>query len=567
MDWKKIEQLTGVDLSDELFVLAGAGVSMDSPSSCLSGFEIVSFLLDVLSPSNEIREDLCRYAFPASFPVRQSILRFEHLIAVIQNAIDPSLSFLYDLFGDKKPNANHYMLAGLIKKGHCVVTTNFDMNIEMALENNSYQYKVAGIDDWTPNDENLPRGFLGKIHGSLYAYNKISPQTIQSTIRSILTGSSDQVAMAYKPRSSEDFFKSMIKSRTLIILGYSGYDDFDIVRWLLETSCDQTIIWIKHADQDQSELETVSDLKLKFELTNRFTYKSDEILYTMASNGSRPASRIFQLVGHTHKILKALSQTHSDESFKKNGKTFPNDFNLAENQKWLATANIYMQLDEFKKAHNAFTNAAAKTPDTEPEIRHIGYYNAADIAIKLQDYNNALINVRLAKTESARSGTEYRRMLTLFMESRILFVMAKKEDFQVALTGFREVNAFIINKIQVIEKKIQNNLRYTSDDIRELKRDKELHAVCTYNELKMLSWTNLLNQDFIQKFESLANYCGQLGIYHIEYHAKIDVLLLKKHFQLLSNAEIIKEKERLIKEIKDFGIPYKDFFIGSIENI
>ena len=60
-------------------------------------------------------------------------LRFEQLIEILRDRLDFKLKII-DYYGQcDNPNLQHFYLVEMIKKGHYVMTTNFDFLIERAL--------------------------------------------------------------------------------------------------------------------------------------------------------------------------------------------------------------------------------------------------------------------------------------------------------------------------------------------------------------------------------------------------------------------------------------------------
>ena len=117
---KTINEIIGND--EELVFLVGSGSSTDSPSN--------------LDDCNTLKQHIINYVCAES-EIEQLIqlheLKFETLIGILCNQIDPKLDILdyYELC--TSPNFQHFFLASMIKKGHTVLTTNLDFLIEQAL--------------------------------------------------------------------------------------------------------------------------------------------------------------------------------------------------------------------------------------------------------------------------------------------------------------------------------------------------------------------------------------------------------------------------------------------------
>ena len=117
----------------EFSIIAGAGVSLDAPSSMPTGFQFTRELLNYISPPG-YADKLMELMNPQGENKRHpgDFLRFEQLIELIHEEHDPEFSIL-DIYNCSTPNFNHLVLAKLIKGGHNVITTNIDSLIEHGL--------------------------------------------------------------------------------------------------------------------------------------------------------------------------------------------------------------------------------------------------------------------------------------------------------------------------------------------------------------------------------------------------------------------------------------------------
>ena len=103
-------------------VLAGAGISMDSPSNLASAKQMMDCLIDY-------------GCIPDKKDALKSIphLRFEYVVQQFRDQFDPKLKLLNYFLQPSVPNSIHQILAVLIQHGHFVLTTNFDCLIERAM--------------------------------------------------------------------------------------------------------------------------------------------------------------------------------------------------------------------------------------------------------------------------------------------------------------------------------------------------------------------------------------------------------------------------------------------------
>ncbi|MFX0076725.1 MAG: SIR2 family protein, partial [Candidatus Hermodarchaeota archaeon] len=106
---------------EKLTFLVGAGASVESPSKLPATNETIEALIRFSCSKSEIDNIL---------KIRD--LPFEFLAGIILNSID-DVKFLDFYKESDKPNLEHFVLAEMIKKGHFLITTNFDLLLEHAL--------------------------------------------------------------------------------------------------------------------------------------------------------------------------------------------------------------------------------------------------------------------------------------------------------------------------------------------------------------------------------------------------------------------------------------------------
>jgi len=93
---------------------------------------------------------------------------------------------------------------------------------------------------------------LWKIHGSLSVDGQDTRESIQATMMSILaTEMTGQKKM---------FFESLVAAYDLWVVGYSGWDDLDIIPTLANAPSQQRLIWIDHTNHDEPTIKNASEL-------------------------------------------------------------------------------------------------------------------------------------------------------------------------------------------------------------------------------------------------------------------------------------------------------------------
>ncbi|MFX0001815.1 MAG: tetratricopeptide repeat protein, partial [Candidatus Hermodarchaeota archaeon] len=239
--------------------LIGAGCSVDAPSN--------------VPDSNTIKEELINY-FCAESEISNILeiedLKLEQLLNTICTSFNEDLK-IFDFFGlFNKPNLQHFFLADCIKKGHFVMTTNFDFLIENALANINIPHEeilpVITEEDFV-NYSNPIELFknrfkvIYKIHCS--AKNVITGEDTQSSlIKTIKALGSNKIR---NNLFQIDPFKwtlldNICNGRSLVIMGYSGLNDFDIIPTLKALKNLKKIIWINHTESIQPGYENVYDI-------------------------------------------------------------------------------------------------------------------------------------------------------------------------------------------------------------------------------------------------------------------------------------------------------------------
>lgn len=232
---------------DDYVFLAGAGISIDAPSSLPSAREMVKSLLQACIPP----EDLLAIS-------NLEGLRYELIVEAVENNADKDLKFLDYLDLAKNPNLLHMFLAQTIDRGHHVITTNFDYLIEQALlkivppENYGNIHVIITRDDFLKYQEpkahaEAGRRLLFKIHGSKYdaITGADTRESLITTISALGKNKEGGTSFAIEPFKKHAII-NMLQNSCLVILGYSGNDDFDIGPALKELSGMKRVIWIDH---------------------------------------------------------------------------------------------------------------------------------------------------------------------------------------------------------------------------------------------------------------------------------------------------------------------------------
>lgn len=214
-------------LDESCVVLCGAGVSIAPPTALDGAVGFFDSLKNALVTSSSVAAGRILTGLNGS--VSHPPLRFEELITILMD-VDPGLKSLDYLLVDgldapmPQPNALHSWIAKGLANGCHVITTNFDVLIEISLFKFGPKAFETGI------------GNLEKVHGSI---QQIRNWELVSEDRSSLKADIRSVAM----RTSVDFVPGAVEhllgtidGRKLIVVGYSFSDSFDIVPLLARAS-------------------------------------------------------------------------------------------------------------------------------------------------------------------------------------------------------------------------------------------------------------------------------------------------------------------------------------------
>ncbi|MBD3230182.1 MAG: tetratricopeptide repeat protein [Candidatus Lokiarchaeota archaeon] len=363
---------------EKLTFLAGAGISMDAPSNLPSARQIIRTLLEYISPDEEIDKIL-----------QLDMLRYELIVEILQEVWDTELIFMdyFDLITE--PNFLHLFLANAIKHHHYVLTTNFDYLIEHALKRvinkseNEEFFPIITKEDFLEykdpeklfKEKKFP---LYKIHGS-----KINLSTGENTIDSLVTTIKD----LGKDRAKGETFaiepykkpavNNLMRNRTLIVMGYSGSDDFDIGPVLKEISDLNKLVWIEHVSADQiscfriihnKNLKKSPQIPKTILLLSEIRSNTDFEVYYIKANTSRILENEFWTVlfpneniiypKKSNEILKPPRfKDWAEQHFKQ----------IPEHDKYYFSARTYYELNQFQDVIRAAENGLNLWDDEQKE--------------------------------------------------------------------------------------------------------------------------------------------------------------------------------------------------------
>lgn len=297
-------KLTNLQLKDfisektKLTFLVGAGCSIDAPSCLAAGRAMMDAIIDYICPDTE-----------AEKIKKLKQLRFEALVEIVRDNIDKDLK-LIDYYGlCDKPNSQHFFFANMIKKGHFVMTTNFDFLIEKALINIGIPKDEIVVAITREDFQELSNPYelhkdnkktLYKIHGS--TKNVITGENTKDSLIATMQafGSNKEGLNIFQIESfKQKLIENITNDRSLIIIGYSGSDDFDVVPTLKVLKNLREVFWIDFK-ADDGGYEQVYEI----DKSSPSSDKINQILIELKQN--RNADRVYRVKANTSRMVETL---------------------------------------------------------------------------------------------------------------------------------------------------------------------------------------------------------------------------------------------------------------------
>jgi len=249
--------------SSKIVFLVGAGVSVRSglPTAWEFHAGLAKFLAFNAAAEKDVLTMLTTdYVASGDRPVR-----FEQTIAVFRELYDPALRLL-QLFDDLQvsPNGLHDFIATHLSRGALATTTNFDSLIERACDRLRHPVvqmcSSRGSRD-SPHrfdEARVDGGCLLKLHGTLRVRNdqpRLEYVRAHSTLGATLDAIGRGIGTPGLEPIKERCVRAALDGRILVVVGYSGSDDLDVLPSLLRTlDVTRGVIWIKHVDQLRPEI-------------------------------------------------------------------------------------------------------------------------------------------------------------------------------------------------------------------------------------------------------------------------------------------------------------------------
>ena len=307
-----LENILALIENNKLLFLAGAGISMDSPSNLSSAKQIMDIIID-----NGALEDYKT--------ILKAIdgLRYEYVMQVFRDEYDNELQILKYFTQTFTPNNNHYALGQQIIKGNIVITTNFDSLIEQALMDLRNE---QGLTEKLPKAIITEKDFLEytetalrdqyvlfKLHGAPLNYftGQKTFESVVTTLDKISTNKDKEQEVFSLPLFKQRIVQQLDNGRVLLVLGYGGGDTFDILPEIELMGELVGLVWIDH---QQERTEKDDWIVVDYEKNEENIELIDVFLTKINKNKHIP---VYKLQGHTGSIIRHIFHVSSPPTTQK----------------------------------------------------------------------------------------------------------------------------------------------------------------------------------------------------------------------------------------------------------
>jgi hypothetical protein len=249
--------------------LVGAGISV--PSGIASGQMFVDAVIPQLIPEEMRTNRLVAPLIEQPISTLLRLIRFEGLVEILRNHLDTRLTIMQYLETSWKPSALHYWAVQHVSKGGTVLTTNLDSLIELAFYELFGQSMPQCITDEDYSEfvrMNWDRPRLFKLHGSLRSgqyvavhagdtehdpFADLNMRLLASfgvtldAVGALRAANENSRGRFTLPEVVTAALKRVLQNKDLLIVGYSGSDDFDVMPTIWELrGVLRRLIWVQH---------------------------------------------------------------------------------------------------------------------------------------------------------------------------------------------------------------------------------------------------------------------------------------------------------------------------------
>lgn len=279
-------------------VLCGAGISAAPPSN----LPVARRLLE----EYDSRLRSCLAASPAYQnclpPLKEWIpkMRLEEVLSLFR-MVGYTTEPVEPLNSGHRVNRNHESVARLHASGCPILTTNFDILLELAiLEREGSVRQLISRDDFKEDQQDL--GSVAKLHGSFWRWDGSSWQNSRDSMVGSIESIGGQFVQYSYNSPQKLFLNQLLSSRPLLVLGYSGTDDFDISPLVLRSTNQRLIVWVQHD-------ATVDTTIVATRLAQVPAALRDSVPPRLFGRVSGGEPNVVYLRGNTQAILESIADT------------------------------------------------------------------------------------------------------------------------------------------------------------------------------------------------------------------------------------------------------------------
>jgi tetratricopeptide (TPR) repeat protein len=310
-DLGEIEQylIEGIE-QGKINFFVGAGISVGLPAKMPSGAGLTQELLKDWV-SDGVGDSLKDHA-------KSGALRLEVVMQIDRETFSDRKIVLHPLlqFMDRSPNCNHYLLAFALKNGCTVITTNFDILIEIAYWNLYGSLPPVIIAD-SQSRRTVSRGSLIKIHGSIAILETVNNSELSvRDARETVMAALDQVAQGLGDGKTATL-QQLLQQAPTFFWGYSCMDDFDVYPVLGSTERRKTFYWLFFESGKFLELLSGDGWKSFVSEINSRSHLEDSKRFESANVSSTLTHSDFRIVGDSSNWMEHLNEIWNLKAQKK----------------------------------------------------------------------------------------------------------------------------------------------------------------------------------------------------------------------------------------------------------
>ena len=354
-------------------VFCGAGISFNS------GLPTVPLLAESILKKLDVKEEYIKEIMP-NLKLK---LPFEAFMETL--AENSNISKILNLFKEGESNANQILIAKLAKVRliKIIVTTNFDMLIEKALEKEGLvrnkDFKVyytenqfSEIDFNALNNSNKISVF--KVHGSIE-----DMESIRTTMKAVASE-----ILSEKRQNVLKYIFSDESHKNVLVLGYSCSDFFDINPQIQRIENSENKIFFVDYDETTTYIKDIKDKNLKNGNKNPFNKFNGYIVECNTDN----------LVKDIWNCMNGIIEKEYElKKYKIEWQIFVNGWgdNLKRDIKHFICGQIFYKLSDFKKAIEFHENSLKIAKEIGDKAGESACYTNLGVAYdSLGDFRKAI---------------------------------------------------------------------------------------------------------------------------------------------------------------------------------